>query len=92
MNKYRPYTINVMPVRQSGSVSVQDQANGVSFYNAGNTIANISGFPLLPLQGWTPFEPNGNEIDITNYNIYFDATNVATPQNYLLIIRKTFQE
>lgn len=89
--KYRPFTINVVPIR-AAVLGIQNNCNGVSFYNAGNTIAMIGGFPLLPLQGWTPFEPNGNEIDITSYDISFNMAGVDAPSNYLLIIRKSFQD
>lgn len=89
--QYRPFTINVVPFR-TNVVGMQNNCNGVSFYNAGNTIAVVSGFPLLPKMGWTPFEPNPREIDITNYNISFDETGVDSPANFLLVIRKSYQD
>lgn len=87
---YRPFTVNTVPFRQAGPV--QNNCNGVSFYNAGNTVAYVDAMPILPYQGWTPFEPNPDEIDITNYNISFDETGVESPSNYLIVIRKSYEQ
>lgn len=87
---YKPFTVSAVPVR--GPLSIQNNCNGVSFYNAGNTIAIVGGVPILPYQGYTPFEPNPDEIDITNYVITFNAAGVASPSNYLLVIRKSYEQ
>lgn len=87
---FRTFTVNVVPVRQPQSI--QNNCNGVSFYNAGNTIALVDGLPLLPYTGWTPFEPNPGEVDITNYLISFNAAGVDEPSNYLLVIRKSYEQ
>lgn len=89
--QYRPYTIVIVPFNEGGAISLQDQVNCVSFYNAGNTVAYVNAMPIQPQMGWTPFEANYNEVDISNYNVRFDTTGVATPQNSLLIIRKSYQ-
>lgn len=86
----RQFHINTTPI--NGPAAVQNLCNAVSFYNSGNTIATVNGVPILPLQGWTPFEPCPGDRDNTNYIIAFQDQGVDDPVNQLWYIRKEYDE